>query len=112
MGQIALETKALAQKARTLKLKEHEYKGGSFCLSNLGMLGITEFTAVINPPQSAILAIGGIEDHPVFKEGKVVAGKTMVLTLSADHRVIDGALGAQFIKTLQKLLENPVALTL
>ena len=112
LGQIALEAKALAQKARALKLKEHEYKGGSFCLSNLGMFGITEFTAVINPPQSAILAIGGIEDHPVVKEGKVVAGKTMVLTLSADHRVIDGALGAQFIKTLQKLLENPVALTL
>ena len=112
LGQISTEMRTLAEKARAMKLKEHEYKGGSFCVSNLGMYGITSFTAVINPPQSAILAIGGIEDQPVVKAGKVVAGKTMALTLSADHRVIDGALGAQFIKTVQKLLENPTALTL
>lgn len=110
LGELSLEIHALAKKARTLKLKEHEYKGGSFCLSNLGMFGITEFTAVINPPQAAILAVGGIEDSAVVKEGKVVPGKTLVLTLSLDHRVIDGASGAQFIKTLQKLLESPVAL--
>ncbi len=112
LGQISTEVRTLAEKARAMKLKEHEYKGGSFCISNLGMYGITAFTAVINPPQSAILAIGGIEDKPVVKEGKVVAGKTLALTLSADHRVIDGALAAQFIKTVQKLLENPAALTL
>lgn len=112
LGQISTEVRMLAEKARAMKLKEHEYKGGSFCVSNLGMYGITSFTAVINPPQSAILAIGGIEDKPVVKSGEVVAGKTLALTLSADHRVIDGALAAQFIKTVQKLLENPAALTL
>jgi len=112
LGQISLEVKQLAEKARSMKLKEHEYKGGSFCVSNLGMFGITEFAAVINPPQSAILAVGGIEESAVVRDKQLVCSKTLVLTLSADHRVIDGALGAQFIKTLQKLLENPVALSL
>lgn len=112
LGQISVEMKSLAEKARTMRLKEQEYKGGSFCLSNLGMFGITGFTAVINPPQAAILAIGGIQDTAVVKGGQVVPGKTLELTLSADHRVIDGALAAQFIKTVQQLLENPVALTL
>lgn len=112
LGQLGAEVRSLAEKARHMKLAEHEYKGGSFCISNLGMFGITEFTAVINPPQSAILAVGGIEEHPVVKNGEIVCGKTLALTLSADHRVIDGALAAQFMKTVQKLLENPVTLTL
>lgn len=112
LGQISVEVKQLAEKARALKLKEHEYKGGSFCVSNLGMFGISEFAAVINPPQAAILAIGGIEERPVIQDGQVVPGKTLALTLSADHRVIDGALAAQFLKTVQKLLENPAALLL
>lgn len=112
LGEISTEMRELAEKARSLKLKEHEYKGGSFCVSNLGMFGITEFSAIINPPQSAILAVGGIEERPVIKGGIVVPGKTLSLTLSVDHRVIDGALGAHFIKTVQKILENPVALTL
>lgn len=112
LGQIGAEVKTLAEKARAKKLLESEYKGGSFCVSNLGMYGISAFTAVINPPQSAILAIGGIEDRPIVKNGQVIPGKTLSLTLSADHRVIDGALAAQFIKTIQKLLENPIALTL
>lgn len=112
LGQISLEMRALGQRARTMKLESHEYKGGSFCISNLGMFGITEFTAVLNPPQAAILAVGGIIDSPVVKANKVVAGKSMALTLSLDHRVIDGTQGAQFLKTLQKILENPVALTL
>ncbi len=112
LGELSVEVRALAEKARTGKLKEHEYKGGSFCISNLGMYGITEFSAVINPPQSAILAIGGIEDQPVVKNGAIVPGKRLTLTLSADHRVVDGALGAQFLKTVQRLLENPVSLTL
>ncbi|MCH9626609.1 MAG: Dihydrolipoyllysine-residue acetyltransferase component of pyruvate dehydrogenase complex [Chlamydiales bacterium] len=112
IGELSVEARALAERAREGKLKEHEYKGGSFCISNLGMFGITEFTAVINPPQSAILAIGGISDQPVVKDGKVVPGKQLVLTLSADHRVIDGALAAQFLKTVQMLLENPVSLTI
>ena len=112
LGQISVEVRALAEKARAMKLKEHEYKGGSFCVSNLGMYGISAFAAVINPPQSAILAIGGIEDQPVVKGKEVTAGKTLTLTLSADHRVIDGALAAQFMKTVQKLLENPASLVL
>ena len=112
LGQISLEISQLVQRARQNKLQEHEYKGGSFCLSNLGMYGITEFTAVINPPQAAILAIGGIEDRPVVKEGNVVSGKTLALTLSADHRVIDGAYAAQYLKTVQQLLENTTSRTL
>lgn len=112
LGQLSLEVRALAERARKGKLKEREYKGGSFTISNLGMYGITEFTAVINPPQAAILAIGGIEERPVVKNGAVAAGKQLALTLSVDHRVIDGALAAEFTKTVQRLLENPVALAL
>jgi pyruvate dehydrogenase E2 component (dihydrolipoamide acetyltransferase) len=112
LGQISLEARQLVEKARAMKLKEHEYKGGSFSISNLGMFGLSGFFAVINPPQAAILAVGSIEDQAVVREGKVVCGKTMPLILSADHRVIDGALGAKFLKTVQKLLQNPVALTL
>lgn len=112
LGQLSLEVKSLAERARKGKLSEQEYKGGSFCISNLGMYGITEFTAVINPPQSAILAIGGIEDQPVVKNGAVVPGKRLNLTLSVDHRVVDGALAAEFMKTVQRLLENPVSLAL
>lgn len=112
VGELSAEMRLLAEKARKGKLQEHEYKGGSFCISNLGMFGITEFAAVINPPQAAILAVGGIEERPVVKAGNVVAGKTLTLTLSVDHRVIDGALAAQFLKSLQHLLENPVALTI
>ncbi|MFZ0564981.1 MAG: pyruvate dehydrogenase complex dihydrolipoamide acetyltransferase [Chlamydiales bacterium] len=112
LGQISSESRRLAERARQNKLQEYEYKGGSFCVSNLGMYGITEFTAVINPPQAAILAVGGIEDQPIVKEERVIAGKTMVLTLSADHRVVDGAFAAQFLKTIQHLLENPISLVL
>jgi len=110
VAEISAEARELADRAKKGKLKEEEYKGGSFCISNLGMFGISEFSAVINPPQAAILAVGGIEERPVVKKGAVIAGKTLALTLSADHRVIDGALAAQFLKTLQTLLENPVAL--
>ena len=112
MGELSVEMRGLAERARKGKLKEHEYKGGSFCISNLGMYGITEFTAVINPPQAAILAVGGIEEVPVIKDGEVVPGKRLNLTLSVDHRVIDGALAAEFMKTVQHLLENPAALLL
>jgi pyruvate dehydrogenase E2 component (dihydrolipoamide acetyltransferase) len=112
LGQISTEMRALGERARAMKLQEHEYKGGSFCLSNLGMFGITAFTAVINPPQSAILAVGAIQEMAMVKGGKVEVGKSLELNLSADHRVIDGSLAAQFIKTLQRILENPVSLTL
>ena len=110
LGQIAVEIRQLAEKARSGKLDRSEYVGGSFTISNLGMYGITDFVAVINPPQAAILAVGAIEDRPVVEEGKVIAGKTMQLTLSGDHRVIDGSQGAKFLKTLQKILENPAML--
>ena len=110
LGQISAEVKHLAHRAREGKLEKQEYVGGSFTISNIGMYGVSDFVAVINPPQGAILAVGGIEDVPVVKEGHVVPGKTMHLTLSSDHRVIDGADAAKFIKTLQKLLENPSVL--
>ncbi len=112
LGELSSEMRTLIEKAREGKLQEEEYIGGSFCISNLGMYGISDFVAVINPPQAAILAVGGIEARPVVEQDCVVAGKTITLTLSADHRVIDGALAAQFLKTLQHLLENPVALTI
>ena len=112
VGQISSEVKSLVAKAKRGKLQESEYKGGSFTVSNLGMFGLTEFSAVINPPQAAILAVGGIEEVAVVREGSVVPGKQMTLVLSADHRVVDGALAAQFLKTLQNLLQHPASLLL
>lgn len=110
LGEISVEIKLLAQKAREGKLEGSEYKGGSFTISNLGMFGVADFQAIINPPQAAILAVSGIQDVPVVRNGLVVAGKTMNLTLSVDHRVIDGVAAAQFLQTLKKLLENPAIL--
>jgi pyruvate dehydrogenase E2 component (dihydrolipoamide acetyltransferase) len=112
LGQISVEVKDLATRAKLGKLAREEYIGGSFTISNLGMVGITEFSAIINPPQAAILAVGGIEDRPLVKDGAIIAAKTMHLTLSVDHRVIDGMLAAKFLKTLQKYLENPSILLL
>jgi len=110
LGELSLEVKELAIKARSGKLEPHEYQGGSFTLSNLGMYGITEFQAIINPPQSAILAIGAIETTPVVKEDRVVPGHQLTLSLSSDHRIIDGAIGADFMRTLKKYLTNPAGL--
>jgi pyruvate dehydrogenase E2 component (dihydrolipoamide acetyltransferase) len=110
LGELSLEVKELAIKARSGKLEPHEYQGGSFTLSNLGMYGITEFQAIINPPQSAILAIGAIETTPVVKEDCVVPGHQLTLSLSSDHRIIDGAIGADFMRTLKKYLTNPAGL--
>jgi pyruvate dehydrogenase E2 component (dihydrolipoamide acetyltransferase) len=107
LGEISLEMKELAARAKTGKLKPEEYKGGSFTISNMGMFGVSDFAAIINPPQAAILAIGGIEECPCVRNGAVVVGKKMNIILSADHRVLDGAESAQFIKTIQKYLENP-----
>lgn len=112
IGQLSQEVKVLATRARDGKLKRDEYVGGSFTVSNLGMYGISEFVAIINPPQAAILAIGGLEDKPVIKDGQIVPGKTMKLTLSADHRVLDGTDSAKFLKTLQRYLESPSLLLL
>lgn len=110
LGEISVEVKELAARAKEGKLEPHEYKGGSFTISNLGMYGVSEFIAIINPPQAAILAVSGILPVPVVKDGQIVPGNEMTLTLSGDHRVIDGVAGAEFLKTLQKLLENPSVL--
>lgn len=112
LGEISVETKHLAQKAREGKLTPEEYKGGSFTISNLGMYGISEFQAILNPPQAAILAVGGIQDVPVIKEGNVVPGKSLHLSLSVDHRVIDGVEAALFLKSLKKMIEQPAQLLL
>jgi pyruvate dehydrogenase E2 component (dihydrolipoamide acetyltransferase) len=107
---IAGEVRELAGRAREKKLKPEEYTGATFSISNLGMFGIDEFTAVINPPEAAILAVGRIEPKPVVIDGAVVVRRRMRMTLSCDHRVIDGATGAAFLKTLVGMLENPLAL--
>ena len=108
--QIGNEVKELAKKAKEKKLQPSEWEGNTFTISNLGMFGIEEFTAIINPPDSCILAVGGIKDTPVVKNGQVVAGKVMKVTLSCDHRVVDGATGAAFLQTLKMMLENPVTM--
>lgn len=107
LGEISLEIRTLAQRAKEGKLNPQEYKGGSFTISNLGMYGVTEFQAIINPPQAAIIAVSGIQDVPVLKNGVVIPGKTINLTLSVDHRVIDGVVAALFLKSLKNILENP-----
>lgn len=110
LGQIAVEVRHLAERAKVGALAREEYVGGSFTISNLGMYGISSFQGIINPPQAAILCIGGIEERLILKEGTVFAGKCMTLSLSADHRVIDGSDAAKFMKTLQNFLENPALL--
>jgi pyruvate dehydrogenase E2 component (dihydrolipoamide acetyltransferase) len=112
LREIAAESKDLAARARERRLKPEEYTGGTFSVSNLGMLDIDEFTAVINPPEAGILAVGRIVQKPVAENGQVVLRRRMRLTMSCDHRVIDGATGAQFLQTLKGMLENPLALVL
>jgi len=112
VGQISKEMRHLAHKAKEGKLTRKEYMGGSFTVSNLGMFGISSFFGIINPPQAAILSVSGIEDVPVVSHGVVVPGKIMTLGLSADHRVIDGAQAALFLRTLQKWIENASLLLL
>lgn len=107
LGEISTEVRSLAKRAKEGKLAREEYVGGSFTISNLGMYGIRDFTAIINPPQAAILSVGGIQEKPVVKNGQVVPGKTISVTLGADHRVMDGVASAKFLQTLQKFVENP-----
>lgn len=107
LGQISAEVRHLATLAKKGKLQPEQYRGGSFTISNLGMFGIHDFQAIINPPQVSILSVGGMRDCPVVKEGEVVPGKRMMISLSSDHRVVDGADAAKFIVTIQKYLENP-----
>ena len=110
LHELSIEIRELSKKAKTGKLEAHEFKGGSFTISNLGMYGISQFQAIINPPQSAILAVGGIQEMPVVKQGKIIVGQTIELTLSVDHRVIDGVAAAQFLQDLKKYLETPSVL--
>jgi len=112
LGQISVEVRELAGKARDRTLGLDEMQGSTFTTSNLGMLGIDHFTAIINPPNSCILAIGGIRDMPVVKHGAVVPGKRMSVTLSCDHRVVDGASGARFLATVRQYLEEPTTMLL
>ena len=110
LSEIAAEVRELAERARSRKLKPEEYTGASFSISNLGMFGIDEFTAVINPPEGAILAVGAMSAKPVVRENEIVIRQMMRVTMSCDHRVIDGATGAKFLQTFKKILENPLYL--
>ena len=106
------EMKELAGRARDNKLKPDEYQGGGFSISNLGMFGIKEFSAIVNPPQSAILAVGAGEQRPIVKDGVLAVGTVMTCTLSCDHRVVDGVVGAEFLAAFKPLIENPLNLLL
>jgi pyruvate dehydrogenase E2 component (dihydrolipoamide acetyltransferase) len=108
LRQIADEVRALADRARARKLMPNEYTGATFSISNLGMFGIEQFTAIINPPETAILAVGAVEPRPVVVGGDIVVRRRMRVTMSCDHRVIDGATGARFLQTLRQLVENPL----
>ncbi len=112
LAQIAQETRELAGRAKERKLAPEEWAGSTFTTSNLGMFGIERFTAIINPPNACILAVGAIRDVPVVKDEAVVPGKRMTITLSCDHRVVDGAVGAQFMATLKQFLEQPLNMML
>lgn len=106
------EVKTYAQKAKDKKLQPSDWEGNTFTISNLGMFGIDEFTAIVNPPDSCIMAVGGIRQVPVVKNNEIIPGNVMKITLSCDHRVVDGASGAAFLKTFKNYLENPVALVM
>ena len=106
--EIAIEVRELAGRAREKKLKPEEYTGATFSISNLGMFGIVEFTAIINPPEAAILAIGAAEEKVVAENGEMVVRPRMRMTMSCDHRVVDGAMGAKFLQTVRELIEDPM----
>lgn len=110
LSQIGAETKAYAQKAKEKKLQPQDWEGNTFTISNLGMFGIEEFTAIINPPDACIMAIGGIKETALVKDGKLVPGNVMKVTMSCDHRVVDGAKGAAFLQTFKQYMEYPVIL--
>ena len=110
LTQIGASVKDLAGRARNKKLTPAEMDGSTFTVSNLGMFGIVEFTSIINQPNSAILSVGAIVEKPVVRNGEIVVGKTMIVTLACDHRTVDGATGSQFLLTLRSYLENPVTM--
>jgi len=110
LPQIGAQVKDYAGKARNKKLTPAEMEGSTFTISNLGMFGITDFTSIINQPNSAILSVGAIVQKPIVKDGQIVVGNTMKLTMACDHRTVDGATGAQFLQTLRGFIENPVTM--
>ena len=110
LSEISKEAKSLAGKAKNKELQPKDWEGNTFTVSNLGMFGIEEFTAIINPPDACILAIGGIKQTPIVKDGEIKIGNVMKVTLSCDHRVVDGVVGSAYLKTLKSLLEDPVRL--
>ena len=110
LSQIGASVRDLAGRAKTKKLLPNEMEGSTFTVSNLGMFGIVEFNSIINQPNSAILSVGAIIEKPVVKNGQIVVGNTMMLSLACDHRTIDGATGAQFLQTLKLFIENPVTM--
>ena len=112
LQQIAAESKQLIEKAQNRDLQPEEMEGSTFTVSNLGMFGIEEFTAIINPPNACILAVGAIREEPVVEDGEVVPGKRMKVTLSSDHRIVDGVSAAKFLNTLKQMLENPLGMVL
>jgi pyruvate dehydrogenase E2 component (dihydrolipoamide acetyltransferase) len=112
LTQISLEAKDFGAKAKNKQLQPQDWEGNTFTISNLGMFGIDEFTAIINPPDACILAVGGISQQPIVKNGQIVVGNIMKVTLSCDHRVVDGAIGSAFLQTLKSNLENPVRILL
>ncbi|MBA3352232.1 MAG: 2-oxo acid dehydrogenase subunit E2 [Blastocatellia bacterium] len=107
LAEISAEIKDLAEKAKSKKLQPEQYTGATFSISNLGMMGIKEFTAIINPPEAAIIAVGGANPTPVVRDGEVVVRAIMSVTMSCDHRVVDGATGAKFLQTFKQMLEKP-----
>jgi pyruvate dehydrogenase E2 component (dihydrolipoamide acetyltransferase) len=112
IGQISREVRELAERARARKLQPEEYLGATFSISNLGMFGIEEFTAIINPPEAAILAVGAMSAKPVVRDGALTVRQMMRVTMSCDHRIVDGATGAKFLQTFKKIMENPLMLML
>jgi len=112
LQQIAAESKELIEKAQNRDLQPEEMEGSTFTVSNLGMFGIEEFTAIINPPNACILAVGAIREEPVVEDGEVVPGKRMKVTMSSDHRIVDGVSAAKFLNTLKRMLENPLGMVL
>ncbi len=112
LSDISTEVKSFAQRARDKQLQPQDWEGNTFTISNLGMFGVEDFTAIINPPDACILAIGGIQSLPVVKDGEIVPGHVMKVTLSCDHRAVDGATGAAFLNSLKAFLESPVTMLL
>ncbi len=112
LAELAAEIRDLAARAREGRLRPEEYQGGTFTVSNLGMYGIDEFHAIINPPQAGILGLGAAASRPVARDGSVVVATMMTCTLSADHRVLDGAAGARFLSAFKALIERPVTMIL